>query len=68
MSDSLYELCKNGYGDYGQVEKMPLVTYLTILRSDLISSIRTMAAGGTTSDEIAERTHLSHQTIQKILC
>lgn len=67
MSDSLYNLCENGYGDYEKVETMPMMTFLTIIRKDFINSVRTMAASGVELDKIAERTHLSISQIKKIL-
>lgn len=67
FSDSLYSLCKTGYGSYNQIEKMPLLTYLGIMRSDLISSVRSMAASGSSADEIAQNTNLPIGLILKML-
>lgn len=68
MSDTLYSLCKNGYGNYDQVEKMPLVTYLSIMRAELINNIRSMSASKTSIDKISEYTKLSISQIEQILC
>lgn len=67
FSDSLYSLCKTGYGSYDQIEKMPLLTYLGIMRSDLIGSVRSMAASGSSADEIAQNTNLPIGLILKML-
>lgn len=68
MSDSLYGLCKDGYGDYTKVEQMPLMTYLGITRTNLITSIRSMVDSGISESEIATRLNLSINQIEKILC
>lgn len=67
FSDSLYHLCKDGYGNYEQIERMPLLTYLNIMRSDMIGSIKSMSASGSSADEIAEHTHLPITLILKML-
>ena len=68
MSDSMYSLCKNGYGNFKDVENMPMMTFLSIMRSDLINAIRSMSASGTETEKIAEQTHLPYEQIRKILC
>lgn len=67
FSDSLYSLCKTGYGNYEQVEQMPLLTYLSIMRSDIISGVKTMAASGSSADDIAEHMHLPVTLILKMI-
>lgn len=68
MSDSLYSLCKEGYGNYEQVERMPLMTYLAIMRTETISSVRSMAAVDTAPEDIAARMGLSVEQVKKMLC
>lgn len=68
MSDSLYGLCKEGYGNFEQVEKMPLMTYLGIMRTEMIGSIRSMAATDTAPEDIASRMGLSVEQVKRILC
>lgn len=68
MSDAMYAICKSGYGDYETVERMPMMTYLNIVRADFIQSIRSMSESGTEIDKIADRTHLPIKTIKQILC
>lgn len=68
MSDSLYGLCKEGYGNYEQVERMPLMTYLGIMRSEMITAVRSMAATETAPEDIAARMGLSVEQVKKMLC
>lgn len=68
MSDSLYGLCKDGYGNYEQVEKMPLLTYLGIMRAETIQAARSMATDDTTPEEIAGRMGLSVGQVKRMLC
>ena len=57
MSEGVYALCNKGYGNYDQVENMPLMTYLSILRADLISvgSVDARYGIGTREDRRADR-------------
>lgn len=68
ISDSLYGLCKEGYGNYEQVERMPLMTCLGIMRSEMISAVRSMAATDTAPEDIAARMGLSVEQVKKMLC
>lgn len=68
MSDSLYGLCKDGYGNYEQVEKMPLLTYLGIMRTETIRTVRSMASDDTAPEEIADRMGLSVEQVKRMLC
>ena len=68
MSDSLYNLCKEGYGDYEQIEQMPLLTYLGIMRAETIGTVRSLAASDLPIEDIAVRTGLSINQIKKLLC
>lgn len=68
MSDSLYGLCKEGYGSYEQVERMPLLTYLGIMRAETIQSVRSMATDDTTPEEIAGRMGFSVGQVKRMLC
>lgn len=68
MSDSLYGLCKEGYGNYELVERMPLMTYLGIMRTEMICSVRSMAATDTAPEDIAARMGLSVEQVKKMLC
>ena len=67
MSDSLYPLCEKGFGSLNEIKQMSLLDYLAIMRSELITSIRTMSKSGEHIDEIASRTGLSISIIQTIL-
>lgn len=67
FSDSLYGLCKTGYGNYEQIEKMPLLTYLNILRTDLINGVKTLAASGQSVTDIAGQMNLPIDLIEKML-
>lgn len=68
MSDTLYGLCKEGYGNYDQVERMPLMTYLGIMRAEIIQAVRSMATGDTSPEDIAARMGLSVNQVKKMLC
>lgn len=67
MSEGVYALCNKGYGNYDQVEQMPLMTYLSIMRTDLIASIRSMHDTGSKPEEIAEHTNLPYDLITQLL-
>lgn len=67
QTDSLYMMSKNGYGDYEQMEKMPFITYLGIVRSDMISLVRSLADSNLKIDEIAQRTKLPVSLITEII-
>lgn len=68
MSDTLYGLCKEGYGNYDQVERMPLMTYLGIMRAEIIQTVRSMATGDTAPEDIAARMGLSVNQVRRMLC
>lgn len=67
MSEAIYGLCNNGYGSYDQIEQMPLMTYLSILLSDLISSVRNMKEMDMKIDKISEKTGLPYDVIIQML-
>lgn len=67
FSDSIYRLCRDGYGDVAKIESMPVLTYLNILRADMIRNVQEMAASGIKVNEIADRMHLPFDLILKML-
>ncbi len=67
QTDALYSLSKSGYGSYEQIERMPMTTYLSIVRADMISAIRSLVDSKMTLDEIAERVNLPIEIINKIV-
>ena len=67
MSEGVYALCNKGYGNYDQVENMPLMTYLSILRADLISSVRSMHDTGSAPEKIAEQTGMPYDLIIQMI-
>lgn len=67
MSEGVYALCNKGYGNYDQVENMPLMTYLSILRADLISSVRSMHVRDRHPRRIAEQTGMPYDLIIQMI-
>lgn len=67
LTHTLYSLSRSGYGDYKQIEDMPFITYLSIIRKDTIDMVRTMYESKVRVDEIAQRTKMPIETISKII-
>jgi hypothetical protein len=66
MSESLYNLSADGLGDVEAIEQMPVIKYLTILRKKLIEGVKAMRDAEVSVVDIADKTGLSIQTINKI--
>ena len=67
MSEGLYNLSTDGYGNLEEVGRLSVIEYLDILRKKLIESVRTMHASDMKTTEIASKTGLDMNTINKIL-
>ncbi len=64
--DMLYDLSTAGYGTPDQVENMPLLKYLRIVKKNLVSSVTMLRDMGKNDGEIAEKTGLSLSVISNI--
>lgn len=67
ISAGLYNLSTDGYGNLDTVSEFSVITYLDILRSKLIESVRTMHQYEQKPHEIAEKTGLDLNTINSII-
>lgn len=67
LSDMLYNLSSDGLGDAENIERMPVIKYLSIMRKKLIESVRAMNDAKVELAEIADKTGLDFKTINKIL-
>lgn len=65
-ADMLYDLSANGYGTPADVENMPLLRYLRILKKNIISAVTMLRDMGKNDGEIAEKTHLPSNIIGEI--
>lgn len=65
-TDNLYKLCSEGYGTPEQVENMPLLKYLRIVKNNLISSVLMLRDYGSDDVEIAKKTGLPTEIITRI--
>lgn len=67
MSEGLYNLSTDGYGDLDTVSRFSVIEYLSILRSKLIETVKAMHHNEMKLHEISEKTGLDINTINKIL-
>lgn len=67
IDEALLNLSTDGFGDHEQVDAMPLIKYLDILRNKKIQAVRTMHAAEMKIHEIASKTGLTETTINAIL-
>ncbi|MBN9301630.1 MULTISPECIES: hypothetical protein [Dysgonomonas] len=67
LKDGIYTLSEDGYGDIHTVGEMSLIEYLEILRKKKIDAVRTMHSAEMKITDIAEKTGLDFDTIQKII-
>lgn len=67
LKEGIYTLSEDGYGDINTVGNISLIEYLEILRKKKIDAVRSMHAAEMKLTEIAEKTGLDLQTIQKII-
>lgn len=67
LSETMYNLCTDGYGTVADVKQIPLIEFLTILRKKLIDAVTAMHAGKMNIVEIMDKTGLHSRTIKKIL-
>lgn len=65
--EGLYSLASAGYGNLDQVEQMNVIKYLRLMRKQLIESVQTMHSSGMKITEIAQKSGLSFNTLNKIL-
>lgn len=65
--DALYNFAADGLGDVRQLETMNVITYLSLLRKQLIDSVITMAASELDAVDISNKTGLPVPLITKIL-
>ena len=65
--DSLYNLSADGLGDIAAVERMPLVTYLSILRKKLIDAVKSMKSADMSLAQISDETGLSLNLLKQIV-
>ena len=65
--ESLYNLCEDGVGNYDKVENMNLITYLTLVRKKLISSIQSLSSAGMKLPEIEKESGLPIDVITEII-
>ncbi len=67
LKEGIYALSEDGYGDINTVGDMPLIEYLEILRKKKIDAVRSMHSAEMKLTEIAEKTGLDIETINKII-
>ncbi len=67
MEASLYHLCADGIGTADQVEQLPILQYLELMRQKLIEGVRSMKEMGMEIGEIADKSRLDVVTVAKIL-
>ncbi|DBA56189.1 hypothetical protein JFY64_03130 [Porphyromonas gingivalis] len=67
MEASLYHLCADGIGTADQVEQLPILQYLELMRQKLIEGVRSMKEMGMEIVEIADKSRLDVVTVAKIL-
>ena len=67
LEGSIYSLAKAGYGDYREICRLNLFTYLDMLLDQSIESVRTLKGCGLKPVEIAEKLHLDVQQIAGLL-
>lgn len=67
MSEGLYNLSTDGYGDLDTVGNFPVIEYLEILRKKLIESVRSMHASEMKLTDIQTKTGLELNLINKII-
>lgn len=67
LKEGIYALSEDGYGDIDKVGDMPLIEYLEILRKKKIDAVRTLHSADVKLPEIAEKTGLDIETINKII-
>jgi hypothetical protein len=65
--ESMYNLCNDGIGDANSVERINVITYLTLLRKKLIESIKSMKAYGMKIDEIESESGMPVNIIEEII-
>lgn len=66
MEGSLYSLSKAGYGEFRDICKIDLFTYLDLLLSQTIESIHTLKGCGLKPTEIAEKLNLTVGQISSV--
>ena len=67
MESSLYHLCADGIGTADEVERLPILQYLNLIRQKLIEGVRSMREMGLEMSDISEKTHIDILTVAKIL-
>lgn len=67
LEGSIYTLAKAGYGDYRQICRLNLFTYLDMLLDQSIESVRTLKGCGLKPTEIADKLHLDIDQIADLL-
>lgn len=67
LEGSIYTLAKAGYGDYRQICRLNLFTYLDMLLDQSIESVRTLKGCGLKPIEIADKLHLDIDQIADLL-
>lgn len=67
LKEGIYTLSEEGYGDIHTVGNIQLIEYLEILRKKKIDAVRTMHSAEMKLTEIAAKTGLDLETIQKII-
>ncbi|DBA55717.1 TPA_asm: hypothetical protein [Porphyromonas phage phage022a_WW2931] len=67
MEASLYHLCADGIGTADQVEQLPILQYLELMRQKLIEGVRSMKEMSMEIGEIADKSRLDVVTVAKIL-
>lgn len=67
LEGSIYTLAKAGYGNYRDICRLNLFTYLDMLLDQSIESVRTLKGCGLKPIEIAEKLHLDINQIADLL-
>ncbi|MDR1119544.1 MAG: hypothetical protein LBM08_01335 [Dysgonamonadaceae bacterium] len=67
LSDSIYSLSSAGYGSLNEVSQMPLTAFFDLLVKNIIDAVKTLRDMKLKKDEIAEKTGLSLDQINKII-
>lgn len=65
LSTTLYQLCRDGLGSAEEVEQMPALKFLELVRDKVIEGIRTLSATKMSDAEIAEKTNLPISVISQ---
>ncbi|WP_040555571.1 hypothetical protein [Prevotella disiens] len=66
-ADALYDLSQEGLGNAQEIEQMPLITYLKVLRKKTISAVKDMSGFGYDKAKISTEVGLPISIINKIL-